>query len=91
MIGVVGQGNMGGPYQGLVDPPAAPTDAHSASNGNLGDKATLGFVPSFSLNSCSVSGLLLFIDQLVYSMQVFYPYCILVTNILTKMTSYAIL
>ena len=50
MIGVVGQGNMGGPYQGLVDPPAAPTDAHSASNGNLGDKAPLGFVPYSSLN-----------------------------------------
>ena len=53
MIGVVGQGNMGGPYQGLVDPPAAPTDAHSASNSNLGDKAPLGFVPYSSLNSSS--------------------------------------
>ena len=54
MIGVVGQGNMGGPYQGLVDPPAAPTDAHSASNSNLGDKAPLGFVPYSSLKVMKV-------------------------------------
>ena len=51
MIGVVGQENMGGPYQGLVDPPAAPADAHSASNGILGDKAPLGFVPYSSLST----------------------------------------
>ena len=52
MIGVVGQGNMIGLYQGLVDPlppPAAPTDAHSASNGILGDKSPVGFVPYSSL------------------------------------------
>ena len=49
MIGVVGQGkNMGGPFQGLVD--LAPADAHSASNGILGDKAPLGFVPYSSLS-----------------------------------------
>ena len=49
MIGIVGQGKMGGSYQELGTP-AAPADAHSASNGILGDKAPLGFVPYFSIS-----------------------------------------
>ena len=49
MIGIVGQGKMGGSYQELGTP-AAPADAHSASNSVLGDKAPLGFVPYTSTN-----------------------------------------
>ena len=51
MIGIKGQEILGGPHQDLVGPPAAPIDAHSASNGSLGDKAPLGFVPPFSLKN----------------------------------------
>ena len=51
MIGIKGQEILGGPHQDLVGPPAAPIDAHSASNGSLGDKAPLGFVPPFSLSN----------------------------------------
>ena len=41
---------MGGSYQELGTP-AAPADAHSASNSVLGDKAPLGFVPYSSTSS----------------------------------------
>ena len=51
MIGIVGQGKMGGSYQELGTP-AAPADAHSASNSILGDKAPPGFVlPPSTLSS----------------------------------------
>ena len=52
MIGIVGQGKMGGSYQELGTP-AAPAAAHSASNSVLGDKAPLGFVPYSSISSCN--------------------------------------